>query len=143
VYERYSNLEPSEFQCNMPQFIHSSMTLQSFVGPSPIFSFLTLYTVGRTLGRGICPSQGRYLHTGQQKHRINVDIEASIRIRTHDSSIRASEDTSCLRPCGHCDRHMTQYRSVICIYEYSRRHFMSSVCVIWTGVHTLHIVVMQ
>jgi hypothetical protein len=26
-------------------------------------------------------------------------------IRTHDSSVRASEDSSCLRQCGHSDRH--------------------------------------
>jgi hypothetical protein len=25
-------------------------------------------------------------------------------IRTHDPSVRASEDSSCLRPRGHCDR---------------------------------------
>jgi hypothetical protein len=52
------------------------------------FSFLILHTVGRTpwtgdqpvarpqsvrlLGRGISLSQGRYLHTEQHKHRINV-----------------------------------------------------------------------
>jgi hypothetical protein len=36
------------------------------------FSFLILYTIGRLLGRGIGPSQGRYLHTGQHKPRINV-----------------------------------------------------------------------
>jgi hypothetical protein len=40
-------------------------------------------------GRGISPSQGRYLHTGQHKHRINAhtDIHASSGIRTHDPSI--------------------------------------------------------
>jgi hypothetical protein len=31
------------------------------------FSFLILYTVDRTLGRGISPSQGRYLHIQQHK----------------------------------------------------------------------------
>jgi hypothetical protein len=42
--------------------------------------------------------------TGQRKHRINEDIHALSGIRTHDPSVRASEDISCLRPCGHCDR---------------------------------------
>jgi hypothetical protein len=45
--------------------------------------------------------QGLYLHTVQHKNRINVhntDIHAL-------SGIRASEDSSCLRPRGHCDRH--------------------------------------
>jgi hypothetical protein len=36
------------------------------------FSFVILYTVGRTPWTGISSSQGRYLHTGQYKHRINA-----------------------------------------------------------------------
>jgi hypothetical protein len=62
-------------------------------------------TVG-LLGRVIRPPQGRYLHTGQHKHRINAhtDIHAVSGSRTHDPSVRASEDSSCLRQCGHCDR---------------------------------------
>jgi hypothetical protein len=59
------------------------------------------------LGRGISRSQGLYLHTGQHKHRIsayNTDIHALSEIRTHDPSVRASKDSSCLRPRGHCDR---------------------------------------
>jgi hypothetical protein len=42
------------------------------------------------------------------KHRINArntDIHALSGIRTHDPSVRASRDSSCLRPRGHCDRH--------------------------------------
>jgi hypothetical protein len=59
------------------------------------------------LGRGISPSQDRYLHTEQRKHRKNAhstDVHASSRIRAHDPSVRASEDSSCLRPRGNCDR---------------------------------------
>jgi hypothetical protein len=41
----------------------------------------------------------------QHKHRINADIHASIGIQTHDPSVLAGEDSSCLRPHGHCDRH--------------------------------------
>jgi hypothetical protein len=69
------------------------------VGPWPLFQFHDIFTqtVG-LLGRVISPSQGRYLHTGQHKHRINAhtDIHASNGIRTHDPSVRASEDSSCL-----------------------------------------------
>jgi hypothetical protein len=57
--------------------------------------------------RVISPSQSRYLITGQHKHRINIhtpNIHALSGIRTHDPSVRASEDSSCLRPCGYCDR---------------------------------------
>jgi hypothetical protein len=63
--------------------------------------FLDLFTqsVG-LLGRGISPSQGRYLHTEQ----THTDIHASSGIGTHDPSVGACEDISYLRPRGHCDR---------------------------------------
>jgi hypothetical protein len=84
------------------------MALQPFVGPWPLFQFLDLsaQSAGH-LGRGISPLQGCYLHTEQYKHRINArntDIHTLSRIQTHDSSVRAGEDSSCLRPRGHCDR---------------------------------------
>jgi hypothetical protein len=41
------------------------------------------------LGRGISPSQGRYL---QHKHRINANIHALSGIQTYDPSVRAVED---------------------------------------------------
>jgi hypothetical protein len=42
------------------------------------------------LGRVVSPSQGLCLNTGQHKHRINIhDLSG---IRTHDPSVRASED---------------------------------------------------
>jgi hypothetical protein len=44
----------------------------------------------------ISQSQGLYLHT---------DIHAPSVIRTHDHSVRADRDSSCLRPRGHRDRH--------------------------------------
>jgi hypothetical protein len=53
------------------------------------------------LGRVISPSQSRYLHTGQHKHRINANIHASSGIRTNDPSVRAGEDISCLKPRDH------------------------------------------
>jgi hypothetical protein len=35
---------------------------------------------------------------------MHTDIHALCGIRAHDPSVRASEDSSCLRPRGHCDR---------------------------------------
>jgi hypothetical protein len=83
------------------------MALKPFVGSWPLLQFRNLFThMVQLLGRGISPSQGRYLHTGQHKHRINAhtDIRALNGIRTHDPSIQASEDSSCRGPRGHCDR---------------------------------------
>jgi hypothetical protein len=71
-----------------------------------IILLLWLYSPLLGLGRGISQSQGLYLHTKQHKHRINAhntDIHALSGIRTDDPSVRASEDSSCLRPRGHCD----------------------------------------
>jgi hypothetical protein len=85
----------------------SAMALEPFVGPWPLLQFPNLFT--QTVGllkQVISPSQGRYLHTEQHKHRINAytDIHALSGIRTQDHSFRGSEDSSCLRPRGHCDR---------------------------------------
>jgi hypothetical protein len=101
-----SVLKPHSF---IHSFIHSSMALQPlFIGPWPLLQFRDLFTqtVG-LLGRVISSSQGRYLRTEQHKHRINAhtNIHASSRIRTYDPSVRASEDSLCLRPLGYRDRH--------------------------------------
>jgi hypothetical protein len=86
--------------------IYLSMALQSFCWTFASISVSLSYTqsVG-LLGRGISPSQGHYLYT-EHTHRINAhtDIHALCGIRTHDPSVQASEDSSCLRPRGHCDR---------------------------------------
>jgi hypothetical protein len=77
------------------------------LGPGLFFSFVISFTqTTGLLGGVISPPQGRYLNTGQHKHRINADtdINASSGIGTHDPSVRASEDSSCRRPRGHCDR---------------------------------------
>jgi hypothetical protein len=83
-----------------------SMALQSFCWTLDFFSVSLSYTypIG-LLGHGIGPSQGRYLHTEQHKHRINTYTYNRVLsgIRTHYLSLRTSEDSSCLRPRGHCD----------------------------------------
>jgi hypothetical protein len=81
------------------------MALQPFVRPWPLFQFLNLYTVGRTSWKGDQPVAKPLLaHTGQHNHRINARIHVSNGIRTQDPSFRAGEDSSCLRPRGHCDQ---------------------------------------
>jgi hypothetical protein len=92
-------------------FIHSFIhqwLYSTLLGPGLFFSFVIFLTqtVG-LLGWGISPSQGRYLHTGQHRHRINghTDIHALSGIRTDDPNVRASEDSSCLTPLCYCEGH--------------------------------------
>jgi hypothetical protein len=102
--------------------------------PGLFFSSIIIFTqsVGHFV-RVISQSQGSYLHTGQHKHRINahIDIRAFSGIRTHDPSVRASEDSSCLRPRGHRDRHF-QYTpmgnsNILTHYFLSVRLFVEAV----------------
>jgi hypothetical protein len=63
------------FSYNYSSFINTSVSLQPFVGPWPLFQFLNFYTVER----GISPSPGRYLHIAQHKHRINAHRHPSLK----------------------------------------------------------------
>jgi hypothetical protein len=85
--------------------IYLPMGLQPFVGPWLLLSFLIFYTVGRTPWTGISPSRGHYLHTQDSTNteKTHIDIHASYGILTHDPSVWAGEDSSCLRPYGRCD----------------------------------------
>jgi hypothetical protein len=59
-------------------FIHQWL-YSPLLGPGLFFSFIIIFTqIVGLLGRVISPSQGLYLHTGQDKHRINshTDIHA-------------------------------------------------------------------
>jgi hypothetical protein len=110
-----------EYAENIPRFIIYLIStrnqvcfkgIHSFINGSTalcwaLASFVISFTqsVG-LLGRVIRPSQGRYLHTQDNTNSINayIDIPASSGIRTHEPSISASEDSSCLRPRDHRDR---------------------------------------
>jgi hypothetical protein len=80
------------------------------------FIFLILYTLGRTPWTGDQPvarplsthrttqTQNKRTHTYTQTH-THTHRHALSGIRTHGPSVRASEDSSCLRPRCDCDRH--------------------------------------
>jgi hypothetical protein len=101
-----STAKPNRWLLCIGIFIHQWLYSPLF-SPGLFFSsvIFSTQTVG-LLRRVISPSQDRYLHTGQHKHRINAhaNIDDLSGIRTHDPSVWASEDSSCLRPCGHRDR---------------------------------------
>jgi hypothetical protein len=72
------------------------------------FGFLILYIVGRTPWTGDqSVTRPLPIHRTTQTHNKCIVIHASSGIRIHDSRVRASEDSSCLRPCCHCDRLFT------------------------------------
>jgi hypothetical protein len=57
-------------------------------------------------GRGISLLQVHYLHRTAQYKKTRTYIHGASGIRTHDPSVRAIEDCSCLRPRCHWDRHI-------------------------------------
>jgi hypothetical protein len=77
------------------------MALQPFVGPWPLFSFLIILQSRQDhLGGG----SARRKATTYTQDSINPDMHASSGIRTHDPSVRAGEESSCLRRRDYCDR---------------------------------------
>jgi hypothetical protein len=69
------------------------MALPAHSGPRPLIQFRNHFsqTVG-LLGRVISPSQGRYLNTGQHKHRINAYTYQTYKPRVRfEPTIPASE----------------------------------------------------
>jgi hypothetical protein len=105
---RYSNPPPQRDHVYYI-YIFFSLALQPSWALAYSFSFMiTLQTVV-PLGRVISSSQGLYLNTGQRKqnkYTHTPNIHALSGIRTYDPSVRASEDSSCIRPLGYCDRHI-------------------------------------
>jgi hypothetical protein len=78
-----------------------------------IYQFLDHSQTVGLLGRVISSSQGLYLNTGNpntEKRTHTSNIHALIGTRTHDPGLRASEDSTCLRPLGYRDR---QYNYII------------------------------
>jgi hypothetical protein len=76
VANRFS-LGPGYFSTLSFVFIHSFIhsfihqwLYSTLLGPGPFFNFVIFFT--QTVGWGMSPSQGRYLHTWQNKYRIKA-----------------------------------------------------------------------
>jgi hypothetical protein len=96
-------------------FIHHGY--QPFVGPWPLLHFRNLfYTDGR--------KAATYTQDNTNTEQMHTNINALRGIRTHDPSVRASEESSYLRPRSHRDRHVFLLSIAICLmhslYFFSR-----------------------
>jgi hypothetical protein len=95
------------------------MVLQSFVWPWPVFSFLILHRRQDSLDGGSARRKASTYRTQTQNKRIHTpNIHALSGIRTHDPSVRESENSSCFRPRGYRDRHfVSENCEQVHIYE--------------------------
>jgi hypothetical protein len=79
------------------------------------FQFPDLFTIGKTPWTSdqlVARPLPKYRTTQTQNKRIHTpNIHALSGIRIHDHSVRASEDSSCLRPLGYHDRHRLLYNT--------------------------------
>jgi hypothetical protein len=80
--------------CSIPAPISFLMAVPAHSERKRLIQFLNHFS--QTVGRVISPSEGLYLNTEQYKYRTNAytqNIYALSGIRTHDPSLRASEDS--------------------------------------------------
>jgi hypothetical protein len=102
-----------------------SMALQHPWALASAFQFHDHYEDGRTPWTSDQPfarplPKHRTTQT-QNKHIHRPNIHALCGIRTHDPTFRTSEDSSCLRPLGYCDRPLKLCSRIILPYFYCRR----------------------
>jgi hypothetical protein len=92
---------------------HFFYWLYSPYRPWPLFQFPDLFTLGRTPWTSdqlVAMSLSKHSTTQtQNKHIYTPNIYTLIGFRTHDHSVRASKDSSCLRPLGYRERRDSLY----------------------------------
>jgi hypothetical protein len=77
----------------------------AFVDLGRFFSFFICTQSAGLLGQGISPRKvAPYTYSNTNTEWTHTDIHDSSGILTHDPTVRAGEDGSCLRLRGHCDR---------------------------------------
>jgi hypothetical protein len=103
-----------------------SMTLPDHSGPRPLIQIRNhFYTGGRTPWTSdqlVARPLPKQKTTQTQNKRIHTpNIYALSGIRTHDPSVRASEDSSFLRPRCYCDRLCTMLCSILILAKARRK----------------------
>jgi hypothetical protein len=104
-----TSVRTTQTVCYLFISFHLSVALQPpFFWALPLLQFRNLFftqSVG-LLGRGISPSQGRYLRTGQQKHRTNGHRHPCLEFNSNPRPQCSSEPR---HAAGHCDRRLRIY----------------------------------
>jgi hypothetical protein len=80
------------------------LALTALLGPWSLLEFRNNFFLHGLTPWTIYKSVARPLPTHKRRIKSNTNIHASSGIRTHDYSVRASEDSSCFRPFGHRNR---------------------------------------
>jgi hypothetical protein len=93
--------------CTMSDFFFQWL-FQPIQGPGLLFSSVIIFTDSTTpwtSDQPVAMPLSKHRTTQTQNKRIQTsNIHALIGIRIHDPSVRASEDSLCLRPRGYCDQ---------------------------------------
>jgi hypothetical protein len=115
------------------------MALPAHSGPRPLIQFRIHFTEGRTPWRSdqlVAMSLPTHRTTQTQNKRIHTpNIYALSGIRTHDPSVRTSEDSSCLRRRGYCDRQQKhtqrqkQMRKELSKKLFKLKHSVLKICI--------------
>jgi hypothetical protein len=92
--------------------IYLSVIVQPLCWTLAAFQFLSLLHSQKVSldGGSACCKAATYTHRTAQTEYMHTDIHVSSGIRIHDHSVWMSEDSSCLRLCGHCDQQANIYR---------------------------------
>jgi hypothetical protein len=122
LYQVTSSGDIEDFMCVtiteifIPLSFCLSMALQPFVGPWLLFQFLNLlHSRQDSLDGGSAHRKATTCaEDSTNTEKTHTDIHASSGIWTHDPSVWAGEDSSCLRPLGHCD---WLQRSLVCVNQ--------------------------
>jgi hypothetical protein len=82
------------------------MALQNFIGLSPLIQLRNHFsqTVGILHEWSASRKAATYTPENTTTEQTHTDIHALSGIEPHDPSVRAHEDSLCLRPRGHSDR---------------------------------------
>jgi hypothetical protein len=108
-----SVLKPVTFLANLLLLL---LLYDLLLGLGRSFSFWCYtHSVG-LLGRAINPPQGLYLHTEQHKHSIHTHtyIHSLSGIRTHDTSVSADAESSCLTASPRSYRAQAHRQTCVC-----------------------------